>query len=375
MLAILVPAIMATILMNSVFSQEGSRIPIAVVDEDNTAFSKFVVDRIKENMALKVNIINQKTAEEMVSSNRLEVAFIISRGFEKKIKQGEYSDLIKMIKNPKSISAEMIGEGIASSAVKLFCASMASNKVVAEYSKLSKITFEEKNKLWNETWKQIEQQWNQPEPIMKIDISRVNANTTKNIGSNIDGSRIILGVISAFLMFFLLMGAWWLSEEERNGTIFRIKVSTISPLAIIAGNMLFLYVVGIIQSLLYLLFFRLILNISIPVTFDLFVSLTSYIFLISAIVFILSAYFTPIQLGIIIPIISLFTALAGGCFWDITMFDSVIQKISLLTPQGLLLKIFDSPEQAIAINLFFLLAGTILLWISYIRLKTKERIL
>jgi len=366
---------MAIILMNSVLSQDGSRIPIAVVDEDNTKFSKFIVDRIKENMALKVNIINQKTAEEMVSSNRLEAAFIISRGLEKKIKQGEYSDLIKMIKNPRSISTEMIAEGIASSAVKLFCASMASNKVVAEYSKLSEITSEEKNKLWNEAWKQTEQQWNQPEPIMKIDVFRVNANTAKNIGSNINGSRIILGVISAFLMFFLLMGAWWLSEEERNGTIFRIKVSTVSPLAIIAGNMLFLYIVGIIQSLLYLMFFRFILNIEVPVTFDLFVSLTAYIFLISAIVFILSAYFTPIQLGIIVPILSLFTALAGGCFWDITIFDSVIQKITLFTPQGLFLKIFDSPEQSITINLFFLLAGTILLLISYIRLKTKERIL
>jgi len=374
-LAILVPVIMAIILLNSVSSKQGIKIPIAVVDEDKTEFSKFLIDGVKANRALNVSVTNTKTAEEMVAYNRIEAAFIIPKGFEERVKKEEFADSIKLIKNPRSISAEMIAEGFASSAAKLICASSASDKVVAEYAKFLTLNMEQRNNLWNEAWKHTADQWNQTEPIMKVDIIKINSNMPQQLGINSKDSRIVLGVIAAFLMFFLLMGAWWMSEEERNGTIYRIRVSTVSPSVIIIGNMLFLCIIGIIQSLLYLTLFKYILDISVPITISLIASFTGYIFLISSIVFLLSAYFTPLQLGIFVPAFSLFSALVGGCFWDITIFDKTIERISLFTPQGLFLKIFDSPELLTAINTFFILIGSLLLWFSYFRLKTKERIL
>ncbi|MGE5329146.1 MAG: ABC transporter permease [Deltaproteobacteria bacterium] len=374
-LAVLVPFIMAIILVNSVSSKQGIKIPVAVVDEDKTEFSRFIIDGVSKNEALKVILTSRKTAEEMAAYNRIEAGFIISKGFEKRIKNEELTGLIKMIKNPRSISAEMIGESFASSTAKLICASIASNKVVEEYSKLLEVRPEGRDKLWNEAWKHTEEQWNQPEPIMKVDVIKINSRMHQKAGTDSEQARILIGVTAAFLMFFLLMGAWWISEEERNGTMNRIKVSIVSPAMIIAGNMLFLFLAGIIQTLLYLILFRFILDISIPITVTLFASLACYIFVISSIVFLLSAYFTPMQLGVFIPAFSLFTALAGGCFWDVTIFNKTIQYISLFTPQGWFMKIFDSPQFSMIINLFFLLIGSLLLWISNLSLKKKQNIL
>lgn len=372
---IIIPVITAFILVNSVYSQDGIKIPVAVVDEDNTNFSKFLADGITANKALKVSITNKKSAEQLVSANTLEAAFVIPKGFEEKLKHEEFNGLITMIKNPRSISAEMIGEGIASSAIKLLCASIASNKVVSEYSKLTGLSDKEKEALWLEAWKHTEEQWNQPEPLMKVDISKINASNARNRAVDSKDSRIILGVISAFLVFFLLQGSWWLSEEERNGTIYRIKLSKVSSWDLIAGNVLFLLLAGISTAAIYLLIFNGIFGIRIDLTFNLFIALVSYIFFISSIVFIFSSFLSPVQLGIFIPVFSLFTALAGGCFWDISLLDKSIGLISLFTPQGWFLKMLDSPDASFIINLLFIFVGIAMIIVSYFRISTYKRVL
>lgn len=374
-LSIIVPVITAVILVNSVYSKEGLRIPVAVVDEDGTSFSKFLVSGIAKNSALNVKLTNKESAEKMVSSNSLEAAFIIPKGFENRIKNEEFTGLITIIKNPRSISAEMIGESIASSAVKLFCASIASNKVVLEYSQLSQLSEQEKEKIWLEAWEHTKSQWEQPEPLMKIDITKINPISQKNKHQTPKESRIIFGIIAAFLVFFLFQEAWWLSDEERNGTIQRIKLSKVSPLSLIAGNILFMIILGIINALIYLLIFNKVFGININLSLDLLISLVCYIFFISSMVFIFSLFFSENQLGFFIPAFSLFTAIAGGCFWDTSMLDEKIKLISLYTPQGWFLRILEMPSISMTINLFFISIGIVLIAFSYFRISFKNHVL
>lgn len=374
-LAILIPVITAVILVNSVYSREGMRIPIAVVDEDHTGFSKFLIDGITKNNALEVKLTDRESAEKMVSSNSLETAFIILQGFEKRIKNEEFKGLITMVKNPGSISAELIGESIASSAVKLFCASAASNKVVFEYSMISKLSEEEKEKIWFEAWEHTKDQWNQPEPLMKVDIVKINTINKKDKLQMPRGSRIVIGIISAFLVFFLLQGAWWLSDDERNGTICRIKISRASSFDLIAGNILFLFFIGLMSAVIYMLIFNTVFGININFTVYLLISISCYIFFISSMVFIFSSLFSAVQLGFFIPAFSLFTAFAGGCFWDTSMLDNSIKLISLFTPQGWFLRIIDEPGTFMTINMLFVIAGIVFIIFSYLRITNRQHTL
>jgi len=364
-------------MFNSVYSPDGLRpIPIAIVDEDRSDYSGIIVERLKKEKSIKLVETTREKAEKQVAMNMVEAAFVITPDFKEKIIKEDVNGIIKILKNPSSIAAEMIGETIAGTTMRLLCNAAASNIVVKEYSSLVYSTSKSSQEVWNEAWKHTDDQWNQSKPLMKIDIQDINgsiANINHLVAQNF---RILWGVTAAFLMFFLLIGAWWLADEKINGTIIRLLSSTVTPLSLVMANIIFLFIIGIVLSGVLLVIIRYILGISHVPLIPVFLILSSYIFFVSALVLTISVYLSPIQLNFFIPVFSLFTAIIGGCFWNIDVLSDKITKLSLITPQGWAIKALNSVtiegsklDFILWVVFGFSLLSAILMFISYRKIE------
>lgn len=372
------PILVTLILFNSVYSPNGFRpIPVAIVDQDKSDFSRVIIERLKKEKSIKLLETTKDDAEKKVASNMLEAAFVIMPGFKEKIKTENASEVIKVIKNPASISSEMIGETIAGTTMRLLCSAAASNIVVKEYQSLSYDLGKSSQEVWDKAWKHTDNQWNQPEPLMKVELIDINGNTEDGSAHFVQNYRILWGVMAAFLMFFLSVGAWWMADEKRNGTLARMLCSTVSPMTIVMGNMIFLFLVGIFQAVVMMAVIKFIFGIDQIPLLPVSVVIASYILFLASFVITVSLYMSPIQLNFFIPVFSLFTAIIGGSFWNIDILSDKITNLSLITPQGWAIKALNSVTMEgskldfmLWVMLGFSIFSIILMYVSYKKIKS-----
>ena len=374
-----VPIVVALILLNSIYSPNGFRpIPIGIIDQDKSDYSRFIVEVLKKDNSIKLLETTEEDAKTKVSTNMLEAAFVITSGFKEKVIKQESKGLIRTIKSPSSISAEMIGETIAGITARFLCNAVASNIVVKEYETIGLSSWKNSRELWNDAWNFSEATWNRPVPLMNVDVIEVEG-ALPSASSKGQDLRVLWGVIIAFLMFFLLIGTWWLADERRNGTITRLLCSSVSPLTLIVSNVIFLYLVGIFQVGILVAIFKLFLGMQEIPLLGVFLLLSAYILLISSIAVLVSVYLAPIQLNFFIPVFSIFTAIIGGCFWNMELLSKDITRFSLLTPQGWALEALNMLinergmwNSIFQIEIGFLIISLLFILISYKKLSVRS---
>jgi ABC-type polysaccharide/polyol phosphate export permease len=91
-----------------------SKIPVTVIDEDHTIVSIQVMDNLTSNMALKIVPADYKKAVKLLDNNRIEAIFILTKGFEDKIKQSDYTEAIQLVHLDKSAIGPALSDIIAS---------------------------------------------------------------------------------------------------------------------------------------------------------------------------------------------------------------------------------------------------------------------
>jgi hypothetical protein len=91
-----------------------SKIPVTVIDEDHTIVSTQVMDNLTSNMALKIVSADYKEAVKLLDNNRIEAIFILTKGFEDKIKHSDYTEAIQLVHLDKSAIGPALSDIIAS---------------------------------------------------------------------------------------------------------------------------------------------------------------------------------------------------------------------------------------------------------------------
>ena len=98
-------------------------VPIGWIDEDDTEYSHLLLQNVE---ALGVVWVTQGEREPLVAnlqSGRLECVFVIKKGFETRIRAGEYTDTLQMLRSPYSTAAGVISESVGSEAMRLWLTS------------------------------------------------------------------------------------------------------------------------------------------------------------------------------------------------------------------------------------------------------------
>lgn len=354
-------------------------IPVAFVDEDNSGYSKTLLDRLNKKEGFTVKVTNSKEALDMLKGNEIEAVFVLKKGFQEKIIAGESKAVIDLVKSPSSFSSEYIGEVVAGEVMRFIANNIAADWVSKQYGKFKKpVTSDD----ISEIIKYTDSQW-EPKPLMTINYEELEgekAIKTERIGMPA-ATATSAGIIVVFIMFYILFSSGWLIEERINGTLKRL-VSGPNALGYSFGaSILALLFSGAIQIVLFSLIDKALFGV------QLFPGMYSYIIfgvylvaVISISLFLSSILQTPAQLQAGAPVFALLTGFAGGCFWNFVEVSERIRKISMLTPQGWVLNAINnlliSPNDisVIILPLSVLLGiSLILIPLSYIIIRVQVR--
>ena len=357
--------------------EKSNTIPIAIVDEDLSDYSKTLVQRIEQREGLSLEEASRSKALSMLEGNKIEQVFIIKEGFEQSVRNGEGSGLIDLLSSPSSYSADFTSEVVAGEAIRLITGNMAAAWVEEQYRNLGK-DFD--GALKQEVISYNEGLW-QPKPLMTIEYKELQGQELKTVNSIAmpAATATSTGLITSFIMFYILFSSGWLVEERTNGTLKRLAAGPRALYLSFAGNVLSLLIAGGIQILIFSLVDRLVFNVELfpgPLSY-----LVFFVYLLSVIsisMFLSSVLKTQAQLQAGTPVFALLTGFAGGCFWNFVEMPERIRQLSLLTPQGWALSginglLLDSGNAAAVYLPILVLFSTalILLPLSYIMIVTR----
>ncbi|MBZ4646456.1 MAG: hypothetical protein JG777_1945 [Clostridia bacterium] len=313
------------------------RIPIAIVDNDHSEYSRLVVERIFQKPSVKVQTGDMQDVIRKVSTGKYEAAYIIKKGFMERILDEDIEGLIEMVKSPSSISAEIIGEIISSEVIRLSSNVTAANYVVSEYKKMKVISGKEaQQKTWEEAWKYTDAQW-EPKPLMTIEYKEMQQGTLKS-GSGNKGLfhtlDVIYGMIISYLMFNMLVGGSWVITEKNDGIIKRIYSSPMKLSTYIMGNIFAVAIINFIGvSLMIYLLERFFSMQSIGLN-QVYMLLIAYLLCLSSISLFLATILKSIsQLQVVTPVTTLITSFFGGSFINLSEISQRFKQISMITPQ------------------------------------------
>lgn len=330
---IMVPVILAVLAGYALKYEKLGVIPVAIADEDGSRLSANFVQRLSAKEGLRVEKAVRKLAYKLVERNEAELAFIIKPGFEKKLLNGETEGIIDVLRSPQSFSAGLVCEVAAGEAMRFAADSMAAKWVVERYNATGRSKGQE---LFNEVFAHADSYW-EPKPLMTVDYSELKGGveTGTAMVALPSASAASTGILTLFVMLYLLVGSGWLIEERVNNTIKRVACGPGALASMFIGNTGTLLIAGILQTIIVTSVVKLVSDVW------LFTGLVSclvfllYIASAAAIATLMSAVLkTPAQLQAGAPVLALLSGIAGGCLWNFQGLSGSIRKISFFTPQG-----------------------------------------
>ncbi|MGE5494674.1 MAG: ABC transporter permease [Burkholderiales bacterium] len=168
-------------------------VPIGWIDEDNTEFSRLLLKNVEELKVVWVTTGDEATLTANLQTGRLEGVFVIKKGFEQSIKNGEFGNTLKLLRSPYSTAAGVISESVGGEAMRLWAtcySAKEAEKLGGE--ELYKKVFEETNA-------------GTDNPILSIE--RINeAGSTKEVTPIMDAAFTSLYLLCALVCFFMLTG-------------------------------------------------------------------------------------------------------------------------------------------------------------------------
>jgi len=354
-------------------------IPVAVVDEDGSDYSGTLLERLSGKKGIRIAAVSRKEALKMLEGNEVEEVFVIKKGFEEQIVNGNTKQIIDLVKSPSSYSADFVSEVAAGEVMRFIADNMAVDWVLNRYKRLNKPI---SKSLADEVFNYTDSQW-EPKPLMTVEYRELEGNGLKAVeaASMPAATATSTGIIIVFIMFYVLFSSGWLIEEKMNGTLKRLVSGPGALGYSFGGSILALFLSGMLQVILFSAIDKLVFGV------DLFPGMLSYIIFIAYLLSVISICLllssllkTPAQLQAGAPVFALLTGFVGGCFWNFVEMPKNLKQLSLITPQGWALeginKLVLSPGDISAIFLptvVLITTTLILLPLSYIIIVGQVR--
>lgn len=351
-------------------------IPVVFADEDKSMYSETLIQKLMEKKGLKISVASRQEALDILHGNGAEAVFIIKDNFEKSIISGEPEGVIQFVKAPSSFSADYIREIVAGEVMRFITSNMAADWVENQYSKLGFDTGEDlRRQVIEYTGEQLDNG-----PALPVEYHETGDNGTLKVKSVSmpAATATSAGIITVFIMFYILFGSGWLIEERLNGTLKRLQSAPGAIGLSYLGNVLALFAAGIIQVIFFSAIDRFLGVRLLPGPLA-YAVISSYLLSVISISLLLSALLkSPAQLQAGAPAAALLSGFAGGCFWNFIDMPANLKTLALFTPQGWALKGINSlilnplgTAEAIVPILVLLSISAVLLPAGYIIIRVQ----
>lgn len=327
---LLAPILFITVIVYG-FEGTDSKCNICVVNEDDSAYSKQLIEMLKSNDEYPISVMNMREAKtELV--NGTSIAIIkIQKGYENMLKDDAdcFIKIVKLRDNNRIIAIK----NIIDNAFNKQKVSYHIGDVAAEGAEAVGVPIQNSDSFK----KEIQTEYNNEIKNPVVGIETVKEELEEN-SANLSSSAI--GIMVMFIMFFIVNSSGMLMDERNNGILDRITISPTRRINILLGQMLGLLFVGWIQIFILVVIGKFIYKIDWGNTYlGLFIIFTAFLLAVSALGTLIS-YIAKNRTQIIgiIAIIVMPTSLLGGCMWSKDLMSDTLLKIANLTPQSWVLE-------------------------------------
>lgn len=336
-----------------------TKIPVVIVDQDTSEYSKTVIERVNENPAVAVKVVDQEEARNEIETQKAAIGFLIPEGFMEKIQKNDEDELVTMWLSTGTLSQGLVREIFASEVKRLSSNSYGANTVLKTYGKSEKLDVKEQASVWKDAWIYSDKHW-KPVPLMTVDYK---VGATKEKAQSVDDQAVSIYVPGMLMMLMLFSFLWnsWPIKDRDSGMRSRVPYSVGGFSVYWGGNALGVLILQL-ELLLLLVGFgwwkgELVVNASTIV------ALLGYVLFLNALS-LLFAYFVHLNRTwqAVTLFVVLATSLLSGTFFPSDELSSILEKAAQWTPQYWIISALN--QETFMIPLVFVGISSILYGLS-----------
>ncbi|MFT4414737.1 ABC transporter permease [Fredinandcohnia humi] len=299
--------------------QKELAVPIAIIDEDQTEFSRLIAVRLQNQSNIELQEVTNSRAEKLLLRNEVDSVFKIKEGFQKKLLQEKRENAIEVWVTPSSLAVGIVQELVASEVIRLTSNTMAANQVEKLYQQKG----ESNPNIWDKAFTYTDTQWN-PEPLMTIAYVQSGGNhDAPKSESNFFEPYIGLWAFFTMLACFITMD--WI-VKERDVLFSRLKTTYRGVTAYVIQTSGSYFLLHMLQAVLASIILE--ANLSSMLLF-VFISITLSTLTASYVKKVNSYYIAS-------SLVVLSIGILGGSFFPIQELSREVATISVLFPQTIL---------------------------------------
>ncbi len=331
------PLFLSAVTGNALDRQKRTDMPILIVDLDETAQSRALVEGLSGKDGLAVRVTDAQTAARRVEDNQTEAALTIPKGYERRFLQQDHQGLLVLSVAASADSRGFLTELIAGEVFHQTGDAFAQQQI---------------KQVWESSGRLYDDQ-------LETDIAERYARHAGRVWLNVDHEVVMakppeagkgtinyppaiaasLGLMVLFLLFGTLFGAGWMAADRQNGTLDRFISIRGIPMSWFLGNWTALFLLGLALAIVLVAGSWFLYGVWLIMGIASWVLLLGYLASLSSIGLLFASLFrSTAQLQAAVPVLAIVSGFAGGCLWNQMGSVGTLPLIALSTPQGWVLQ-------------------------------------
>lgn len=351
--------------MEAGFSADGTleSWPLAVVDQDQSAWSANLVQRLEADSTLDVRLTSLEQALAEIKDQAMSAALIIPAGFGAALEAGQTAELEFRQSAEEIAQAQILLEAVNAARAELvgsLAAADLSVQVAEAVGLLDGATDAQRQAYFARALEDAESQWTVGNPV-RVEAEAVTRLETR-ASIPIGASQSSPGMLVMYALFFTFGGGSSLLVERDEGTLRRLLVMPMSKATIMAGKLLGIFLGALVQMAIMILAGQFLFGVQwgqAPLALAL--MLVAYGFAGTALGLMVAALArTAAQVNAMGTISIMALASLGGAWWPIEIVPPWMQQLALALPTGWAMRGFhDIVTRGLDVDAVLLEAGVL----------------
>ena len=305
-----------TFLFGSIFGKDAdSSFRIALVDEEQTALSTNIIQKLMLDEMITYELVAASEAEELLASKEVQGIVRLEKGIASKLRNEEPA--ISFQPSPGMATAPLVKQQVnqVMQGVDVY---VAAAQVGSSY--------------FDESWEVVYEKLTENEDQIQ---AWTEQKTSESTGNPITGiSYSSAGFSIMFVMIMMLSMTGILLEAKQTGIWSRLFTTPVTRFQVLMGYFLAFFIVGWIQFLLLILLSSTLFGVNWGSPVALILLVTALLLCVVGLGMAIAGFVKTVeQQNAIGTLVIISTCMLGGVYWPISMVPDVMQKIANFVPQ------------------------------------------
>ena len=330
-------------------NQKANKIQILVVNEDNVPLTKILVEKLKANESVSIQLVSREVAKEAVKKGEKSIAIAFHKGFAAEAQSalfaGKPAKLEEFYDPAKAIDRQVVQGAI----MQVLMQEISRAGLTGDGAKLNMVMAAESetDPVRKKAWEGFMTSWDalgktggvsttgggMKQPF-EISASAMTASTDTNAESNATRGHIFAGMAIQGVMFFAIDAAMALLRDRRTGVWTRIKAAPVSSMSLVLGKGLGSWFIALLIFATVLAFGMLVFGFRVYGSWIGLgaVAIMSALMTASFGLFVASLGKTEAQSRGLSVLAVLMMSMLGGAWFPTSMMPKIVQTISAVIP-------------------------------------------